>query len=32
MLLLEDEATLFLSPAWDMERAREESWVRRFRR
>ena len=28
MLPLEDEATLFLSPAWDMERAREESWVK----
>ena len=30
MLPLEDEATLFLSPAWDMERAREESWVRKI--
>ena len=28
MLPLEDEATLFLSPAWDMERAKEESWVK----
>ena len=28
MLPLEDEPTLFLSPAWDIERAKEESWVR----
>src|SRR5262245_19565495 len=25
---LEDEGTLFLSPAWDIERAKEESWVK----
>src|SRR6478672_6236538 len=30
MLPLEDEATLFLSPVWDMERAREESWVKKI--
>ncbi len=28
MLPLEHEAALFLSPAWDMERAKEESWVK----
>src|SRR5262245_6635426 len=31
MLPLEDEPLLFLSPAWDMERAREESWVKNVR-
>ena len=31
MLPLEDEPTLFLSPAWDTERAREESWVKNVR-
>ena len=29
MLPLEDEPTLFLSPAWDMDRAKEESWVKK---
>ena len=29
MLPVEDEPTLFLSPTWDMERAREESWVKK---
>ncbi len=28
MLPLEEEPVLFLSPAWDMERAREESWIK----
>ena len=28
VLPLEDEPTLFLSPAWDLERAEEESWVK----
>ena len=28
MLPLEEEPVLFLSPAWDMERAKEESWVK----
>jgi Xaa-Pro aminopeptidase len=28
MLPLEDEPKLFLSPAWDIERAKEESWVK----
>jgi Xaa-Pro dipeptidase len=28
MLPLQDEPTLFLSPAWDIERAKEESWVK----
>jgi Xaa-Pro dipeptidase len=28
MLPLEEEPTLFLSPAWDIERAKEESWVK----
>jgi Xaa-Pro dipeptidase len=31
VLPLEDEPTLFLSPAWDMERAQEESWVKNVR-
>jgi Xaa-Pro dipeptidase len=29
MLPLADEATLFISPAWDVDRAREESWVKK---
>jgi Xaa-Pro aminopeptidase len=29
MLPLEDEPTLFLSPVWDMDRAKEESWVKK---
>src|SRR5919108_2717924 len=28
LLPLEDEPALFLSPAWDIERAKEESWVK----
>jgi Xaa-Pro dipeptidase len=28
MLPLQDEPTLFLWPAWDIDRAKEESWVR----
>jgi Xaa-Pro dipeptidase len=28
ILPLEDEPLLFLSPAWDMDRAKEESWVK----
>jgi Xaa-Pro aminopeptidase len=28
LLALEDEPALFLSPAWDVERAKEESWVK----
>jgi Xaa-Pro dipeptidase len=28
MLPLESEAVLFLSPAWDIDRAKEESWVK----
>jgi Xaa-Pro dipeptidase len=27
LIPLEDEPTLFLSPAWDIDRAKEESWV-----
>jgi Xaa-Pro aminopeptidase len=30
MLPLEDEATLFISPAWDIDRAKEESWVKKI--
>jgi Xaa-Pro dipeptidase len=29
MLPIEDEATLFVAPAWDIDRAREESWVKK---
>jgi Xaa-Pro aminopeptidase len=31
LLALEDEPALFLSPAWDIDRAREESWVKKVR-